>query len=61
MAKLREMFTRFVKDEKGLETVEYAVMTALIVAALVTAIGLLTAAVSGRFDTVTGIISGIGG
>jgi Flp pilus assembly pilin Flp len=55
------MFTRFVKDEKGLETVEYAVMTALIVAALVTAIGLLTAAVSGRFDTVTGIISGIGG
>jgi len=59
MTMLRAMFTRFVKDEKGLETVEYAVMTALIVAALITAIGLLTAAVSGRFDAVTALISGI--
>lgn len=54
-----KMFKEFVKDEKGLETVEYAVMTALIVAALVTAIGALTAAVSGRFGAVTGIIGGI--
>ena len=50
---------KLMKDEEGLETVEYAVMTALIVAALVTAIGALTAAVSGRFGTVTGIIGGI--
>jgi len=56
---LLERFKRFVRDEEGLETVEYAVMTALIVAALITAIGLLTAAVSGRFDAVTAIISGI--
>lgn len=59
MAKLRERFERFVRDERGLETVEYAVMTALIVAALILAIGALTAAVSGRFDTVTGVISTI--
>jgi len=59
MAKLRERFKRFVRDEKGLETVEYAVMTALIVAALIVAIGALTAAVSGRFDAVTGVISAI--
>lgn len=51
---------RFWTNEKGLETVEYAVMTALIVAALVTALGLLAAAVSGRMDAVTGIIEGIG-
>ena len=59
MAMLRDRFIRFVRDEKGLETVEYAVMTALIVAALITAIGLLTAAVSGRFDAVTAVISAI--
>ncbi|MBI4558844.1 MAG: Flp family type IVb pilin [Candidatus Hydrogenedentes bacterium] len=53
-------FMKFWRDEKGLELVEYAVMTALIVAALVTAIGLLSAAISGRFGSVTGVISGIG-
>jgi len=57
---LRKTLARFVADERGLETVEYAVMTALIVAALVTAIGLLTAAISGRFDSVRTTISGIG-
>ena len=56
MAKLLE---RFVRDERGLETVEYAVMTALIVAALILSIGALTAAVSGRFGAVTGVIGGI--
>jgi Flp pilus assembly pilin Flp len=50
---------RFLKDEKGLETVEYAVMTALIVTALVLAIGELVDAVSTRFDTVEGIIESI--
>lgn len=55
------LFKAFVSDEKGLETVEYAVMTALIVAAVVTAIGLLAAAVSGRFGAVTGTIDGIEG
>lgn len=56
---MTKVIKRFVSDERGLETVEYAVMTALIVAALVTAIGLLTGAVSGRFDSVRGVISGI--
>ncbi len=57
---MTKVIKRFVSDDSGLETVEYAVMTALIVAALVTAIGLLTAAVSGRFDSVRTVISGIG-
>lgn len=56
---MTKVIKRFINDERGLETVEYAVMTALIVAALVTAIGLLTGAVSGRFDSVRGVISGI--
>jgi Flp pilus assembly pilin Flp len=50
---------KFAKDEKGLETVEYAVMTALIVAALVTAIGLLSTAISDRVTAVSGVINGI--
>ena len=50
---------RFLSDERGLETIEYAVMTALIVAALITAISLLTAAVSDRFDAVEVVIGGI--
>jgi len=56
---MTNVIKRFVRDDSGLETVEYAVMTALIVGALVIAIGLLTAAISGRFDTVRGVISGI--
>ncbi len=50
---------RFLADDRGLETVEYAVMTALIVAALVTAITLLSGSVSGRFTKVKGTIDGI--
>jgi Flp pilus assembly pilin Flp len=50
---------KFVRDEQGLETVEYAVMTALIVAALIAAIGLLAAAVTGRFSDVSETVGGI--
>ena len=52
-------FRRFLSDERGLETIEYAVMTALIVAALILAITLLSTAVSDRFDSVEAVISGI--
>jgi len=56
---MSKVFKKFVSDEAGLETVEYAVMTALIVAALVTAITLLSGAVSGRFGETQGVIDGI--
>ena len=56
---MTKLFKQFIQDEQGLETVEYAVMTALIVAALVTAIGALALAVTGRFNSVEGVISGI--
>ena len=51
---------RFLKNEEGLETVEYAVMTALIVAGLVGAIGILSTAVQGRMTTTATTIDGIG-
>jgi Flp pilus assembly pilin Flp len=59
MSGLRKCVGRFVSDERGLETVEYAVMTALIVAALVTAIGLLSGAIGTRLTNVGNTISGI--
>ena len=59
MSGLWKNLRRFASDDRGLETVEYAVMTALIVAALVTAIGLLSGAISGRFTSVSNTVSGI--
>ena len=56
---MKELLKKFVYDEQGLETVEYAVMTALIVAALILAITTLSATISTRFDTVEGVIGGI--
>ena len=49
-----KMLKRFMKDDKGLETVEYAVMTALVVAAMVVAIGALAGAITGRFGATQG-------
>ena len=56
---MSRLLKRFVADERGLETVEYAVMTALIVAVLVTAIGTLSGAISTRFGETTTTINGL--
>lgn len=56
---MTKVIKRFINDERGLETVEYAVMTALVVSALVLAITALTGAVSTRFGVVQGVISTI--
>jgi Flp pilus assembly pilin Flp len=50
---------RFLNDEQGLELSEYAVMTALIVAVVVTAIGLLAGSIKARFDDTTATITAI--
>jgi len=50
---MKAMLKKFVKDERGLELPEYAVMTALIIAAVVTAIGALATAIAGRFTDVS--------
>jgi Flp pilus assembly pilin Flp len=50
---------RFLKDEQGLEMAEYAVMTALIVAALILAVTTLSGAISSRFGEVTTAVNTI--
>ena len=55
------LLKRFIREEDGLETVEYAIMTALIVAGVLTAIGLLAGAVETRFTDTATTVSGAGG
>ncbi|MCH7909395.1 MAG: Flp family type IVb pilin [Candidatus Hydrogenedentes bacterium] len=52
------MLKKFLKDEEGLELVEYAVMTALIVAVLTVAIGALSGAISDRMGEVERVNEG---
>ena len=59
MNKLTTFTKRFIKEDDGLETIEYAVMTALIVAGLVAALGALSGAITGRFNAVEGTVNGI--
>ncbi|MEM0982674.1 MAG: Flp family type IVb pilin [Planctomycetota bacterium] len=56
---INKLAKRFISEDEGLETIEYAVMTALIVAGLVGALGLLSTAISGRFTEVQGTVDGI--
>jgi Flp pilus assembly pilin Flp len=50
---------RLISDERGLETVEYAVMTALIVSVMVVAITALSGAITTRFGETQTVIDGI--
>jgi len=54
---MREFLKSIAKDEKGLETVEYAIMTGLIVSAVVLAIGTLALAIKDKFGVVTAHIT----
>lgn len=47
-----EMLKRFINDERGLETVEYAVILALIVAATITVVSTLGGWVRDQFSNV---------
>ncbi len=49
--KVRRIVKRFVADESGLETVEYAIITGLIVAATITVIAAIGAWVLATFTT----------
>ncbi len=50
MATAREMLAKFVSDDGGLETVEYAIITGMIVAGVVATIGLIGAWVKTQFE-----------
>ncbi|MFP6582542.1 MAG: Flp family type IVb pilin [Candidatus Hydrogenedentota bacterium] len=56
---LIEILKNFSRDERGLETVEYAVMTTLIVTALLVSIIALASAVTNRMSTTASEIKGL--
>ena len=48
---MKKLIKRFVKDEQGLETVEYAIIVGLIVAGLIVVIAAIGAWVNLQFTT----------
>ena len=52
-----KLLRRFVRDEKGLELSEYAVMLAMITLLILAAISGLSSAVSGSFQDTTSVIN----
>lgn len=47
---MRNWLTKFGTDERGLETIEYAIMVALIVAGLIAIVGAIGIWVTGQFQ-----------
>jgi len=47
---VKALIKKFWADEKGLETIEYAIMIALIVAGLIAVVGAIGTWVKGQFD-----------
>jgi len=56
---MKKLF-KFLKDEEGISSVEYAVLLAFVVAALITAVEALSGAVSAAFTRVTGVLGTAG-
>jgi pilus assembly protein Flp/PilA len=46
-----DMLKRFIRDERGLETVEYAVIAALIVVGAIVTIGVIGNKIASTFNT----------
>jgi len=51
------MFSAFARREEGQTMAEYAVILTVIAAVVITALGALVLAITGRLDDVTGVIS----
>jgi len=49
--KARNYFRRFAADQRGLETVEWGIMAALVVTGLVAIVGLLGSQILNKFTT----------
>lgn len=58
MPPLRKKIREFIRNAEGLELVEYAIMAALIVAALAVAVGALLPAILAGFGAISDIITG---
>jgi Flp pilus assembly pilin Flp len=53
-----ERFKKFLRDEEGLETVEYAIVAGLLVLGTVVAIQAVGGQISGVFNTLLGFLGG---
>jgi Flp pilus assembly pilin Flp len=53
-----ERLWKFVRDEEGLETVEYAIVAGLLVLATVVAIQAVGGQISGVFNNILGFLGG---
>lgn len=58
MTKFTDAVRKFLKEEDGLTTVEYAVAGALVAAAVAAAFGGLGTAVTNRITALSGIVTG---
>lgn len=56
MKKMRAIMKSFVADQRGLETVEYAIITGLIVAGTIVAIAAIGVWVAGQFSGLQGTL-----
>ena len=56
---MKTLLKRFFSDERGLEVVEYGVITALLVASLVVTISLLATTIGDRINSTAGDISSL--
>lgn len=52
------LFRRFLKDESGATAIEYALIAALMAAAVIAAIGILSPAISNAFTAIKGKLEG---
>ncbi len=57
---MKKLLKSFISDERGLETVEYAIITGLIVAGTIVVIGLIGTWVNGTFTNVNAALPPIG-
>ena len=55
--KLKKMIKRFIKDERGLEGSEYALLLALICVAIILAVSALATAIAARFNATANTIN----
>lgn len=57
---MRQLIRGFISSDHGLETVEYAVITALIIGTMVVVLASLGGVITARFADTQGVVEGVG-
>ncbi len=55
---MKNLFSRFVKDQSGATAIEYGLIAGLIAVVIIGAVGLVGSKVSQQFSTVAGALNG---